>query len=234
MKVAFLEDVPNVARAGEIKEVADGYGRNFLIPRKLAVLANSQASSIIEAQLKKKALLQAQTEEEMSKLADQLEGKEVTLKAKAGAKDRLYGSITSADIAAELEKGTGLVIDKRKIELTEPIRQVGSYEVAIRLTKDIMPKIKLTVVEEEKEDKAEKKEKEEKKKEDKAEKKEVKGKKKEDKAEKKEVKGKKKEGRVEKKEKEEKKKEGRTEKKEVKEKKKGGRVKKKEKEEEAR
>ncbi|GAI08205.1 unnamed protein product, partial [marine sediment metagenome] len=76
-------------------------------------------------------------------------GIEVTLKARAGAKDRLYGSITSADIAAELEATTGLVVDKRKMELAEAIRQLGSYEVTIRLTKDIVPKIKVTVIEKE-------------------------------------------------------------------------------------
>jgi hypothetical protein len=82
-------------------------------------------------------------------LARQLEGKEVILKAKAGAKDRLYGSITSADIVSELSNTTGLVVDKRKIELEEPIRQLGSYEVAIRLAKDIVPKIRVSVTEEE-------------------------------------------------------------------------------------
>jgi large subunit ribosomal protein L9 len=163
MKVIFLEDVPNVAQAGDMKEVADGYGRNYLIPRKLALLAESQATTILEAQLKKKARLQAQTEAEMRALAQQLEGKEIILKARSGTKDRLYGSITSADIADELEKSTGLAVDKRKIELDEPIRQIGSHEIGIRLTKDIVPKIKLIVMveeeEKEKEKKAEKKEK---------------------------------------------------------------------------
>lgn len=159
MKVIFLEDVPNVAAAGEMKEVADGYGRNFLIPRKLAVVAGSQVINEIEARLKKKAQLQAQTEAEMRELADQLEGKEIILKARAGDKDRLYGSITNTDIAEELEKSAGLVVGKRKIELDEPIREVGSYEIAIRLTGDIIPKIKLTVMEEEKKGDKEKEEK---------------------------------------------------------------------------
>ena len=164
MKVVFLEDVPNVAETGEVKEVADGYGRNFLIPKKLAILADAKATHIVEAQLKKKARRQAETEAEMKELAEQLEGREIVLKARAGAKDQLYGSITNADIAEELEKSAGLVIDKRKIELDEPIREVGSYEIAIRLTADIIPKIKLTVTEEEekKEKKAEKVEKEKK------------------------------------------------------------------------
>ena len=149
MKVVFLQDVPNVARAGETKEVASGYGRNFLIPKKLALLANTPALSTIKTQLKTEAGSQVQTEARLAELAQQLEGKEITLKARAGAKDRLYGSITSADIAAELENSSGVVIDKRKIELADPIRQLGSYEVIIKLAKDIIPKIKVTVTEKE-------------------------------------------------------------------------------------
>jgi len=153
VKVIFLEDVTNVAKAGETREVADGYGRNFLIPRNLAVLAGSSASNMVEAQLKKQAKRQAETEAEMLELAVQLEGKEIILKARTGAKERLYGSITSTDIVAELSNSTGLVIDKRKVELAESIRQLGSYDVTIRLTKDVTPKIKLTVVGEEVEEK---------------------------------------------------------------------------------
>ncbi len=151
MKVIFLQDVPNVARAGEIKEVASGYGRNFLIPKKLALLANLPALSTIKTQLKTEASSEVQTEDRLAELAQELEGKEITLKARAGAKDHLYGSITSADIAAELESNSGVVIDKRKIELADPIRQLGSYEVAIKLAKDIIPKIKVTVTEKESE-----------------------------------------------------------------------------------
>ena len=149
MKVIFLQDVPNVARAGEIKEVASGYGRNFLIPRKLALLASSPAISLIEAQRKIDTRNQQQTEAELVEVANQLDGREVFLKARVGAKDRLYGSITNADIAAELESATGLVIDKKKIELAKPINQLGSYELTIRLAKDVIPKIKVTVTEEE-------------------------------------------------------------------------------------
>lgn len=147
MKVVFLENVPNMARAGETKEVADGYGRNFLIPRKLALLAGSKAMNMVKAQLEKKARSQAQTEAELLELAKYLDGREVVLEARAGVQDRLYGSITAADIAAQLESSAGVAIDKRKIELDESIRQVGSYEVAIRLAKDIVPKIKVTVSE---------------------------------------------------------------------------------------
>jgi len=149
MRVIFLEDVPNVARVGEIKEVANGYGRNFLIPKKLALLATSPATSRPEVQ--RKLTTQNQTEDELVKLANRLEGREVTLKARVGAKDRLYGSVTSADITAELQNIAGVAVDKRKVELAEPIRQLGSYEVAIRLAKDIVPRIKVTVTAEEKE-----------------------------------------------------------------------------------
>ncbi|MFC1927998.1 50S ribosomal protein L9 [Chloroflexota bacterium] len=147
MKVIFLQDVPPVARAGEIKEVADGYGRNFLIPRKLALLAGSQAMNTVGVQLKMRARSQAKTEAELLELSNNLNGREIFVAARTGAKDRLYGSITTADIAAELESTTGFTVDKRKIELDEPIRQVGSYDVAIRLAKDIVPKIKVTVTE---------------------------------------------------------------------------------------
>ena len=145
MKVIFLQDVPNVARAGEIKEVADGYGRNFLIPRKLASLARAEVINTVGAQLEVQSRGQTQTEAELIELANHLDGREVILQARIGAKDRLYGSITAVDIAAELENATGLAVDKGKIELDEPIRQLGSYEVAIRLDKDIVPKIRVTV-----------------------------------------------------------------------------------------
>ncbi len=155
MKVIFLQDVPNVAGAGEVKDVADGYGRNFLIPKNLAMLANSSAVNVLEAQSKARARVQAQTESELTELAQQLEGKEIILKARVGAKERLYGSITTADIAEGINSAEGLVVDKRKIELAESIRKLGSYEVAIRLAKDIVPKIKVTVAVEVAEEKVE-------------------------------------------------------------------------------
>lgn len=148
MKVVFVEDVPDVAEAGEIKEVADGYGRNYLIPKKLAVLADARATQIVETQKKRKARREAETEAEMQELAKQLEGLDIVITAKAGSKERLYGSITNADIADELNKSAGLVVDKRKIELETPIHEIGNYEIAIRLTKDIIPRLKLSVIEE--------------------------------------------------------------------------------------
>jgi len=147
MKVVFLRDVPSVARAGEIKEVADGYGRNFLIPQKLAMLATSGAMNTLEAQIRAEARSEAQTEDELRELANHLDGREVIVAARIGTNERLYGSITTADIATEIESATGLAVDRRRIELEEPIRQLGSYEIEIRLAKDIVPKIRVTVAE---------------------------------------------------------------------------------------
>lgn len=147
MKVIFLEDVPKVAKAGETKEVSDGYARNFLLRRKLALPASAGALKTIEEQIKRQSRIQAQSEAELRALAEQLDGKEITIEARAGSQERLYGSITNADIAAELERALKIVVDKKKIELGEPIHQIGSHEVVIRLGKDIVPKIKVTVSE---------------------------------------------------------------------------------------
>ncbi len=146
MKVVFLQDVPNVAKAGETKEVADGYGRNFLIPQKLAVLPNPAAMNTLERQRR----TEAKTETELVALAHQLEDKEVALEVQTGGKGKLFGSITAADIATELQNITGIAIDKRKIELAKPIRQLGSYQVAVKLAKDITAKVTVTVTEKEK------------------------------------------------------------------------------------
>ncbi len=147
MKVIFLEDVPKIAKAGEVRDVSDGYGRNFLIPQKLAMAASPGAMKAVKAELDIRMRGEARTEAELLELAKELDGKEVALTARTGGKERLYGSITSADIAAELERITKVSFDKRKIELAEPIRHIGSYEVVVRLGKDIAPKIKVTVTE---------------------------------------------------------------------------------------
>lgn len=149
MKVIFLEDVVKVARAGQTKDVADGYARNYLFPRKLAVLANSQAAASVEAHLKKVAKQRALEEAEMAEVAKKIAGLEITLRAKVGEKDRLYGSITGADIAAALSKAAGCEIDKRKIDLAEPIKQVGTCDVTVRFTHDITAVIKVNVISEE-------------------------------------------------------------------------------------
>ena len=148
MKVVFVQDVPNVAKAGEVKEVSDGYGRNFLIPRKLAVLASSSALKRAEAQREVEARQIVRSEARIEAVAERLEGLSVTLKARAGAQGRLYGSVTAADIAEEIQKLTGQEVDRRRIELEEPIRHLGNYEVTIRLSGGVSPKIRIVVEEE--------------------------------------------------------------------------------------
>jgi len=129
--------------------VADGYGRNFLLPRKFALLATPSALKAAEAQLQREKERQLHFAAELSQLAQQLEGFPITFKAKVVEGERLYGSIREAHIAEELSQLTGFDIDKGKIELEEPIRHLGNYEVTIRLSKDLAPKIKVEVAKEE-------------------------------------------------------------------------------------
>lgn len=149
MKVIFIEDVPNVGRAGEIKTVADGYGRNFLIPKKLAAMASESAISNAKAQTEKRIKERAKTESELRQLGAQIDGKEVVVTAKTGGKEKLYGSVTGEDIAIALMESFDVVVDKRKIEIPESIRQVGTYDVTIHLGTDIDPTIKVTVKQQE-------------------------------------------------------------------------------------
>jgi large subunit ribosomal protein L9 len=149
MKIVLLKDVANVGRAGEVKEVADGYGRNFLLPKKLALLATPSALKVAEAQLQKEKEKEQRFAAEVTKLAQQLEGLLITFKEKASSEDHLYGSVRDSDIARELSQLTGLDIAKEKIELEEPIRQLGEYEVTVRFSQDLAPKIKVVVTREE-------------------------------------------------------------------------------------
>jgi large subunit ribosomal protein L9 len=149
MKVIFLQDVPRVAYAGDIKEVADGYARNYLIPKQLAAVAKPGAINMVAAR-------QAKMATEFSELANKIDGVEITLKARVGANDRLFGAITAADIAAELNGAAEVEIDKRKIVLDRPIHELGDYDIAIRLAKDLVPRIKVTVSKEEAEEEAKK------------------------------------------------------------------------------
>ena len=147
MKVIFLKDVPK-GKKGEIKEVADGYARNFLLPKGLALLATPSATKAAEALSEEKAERQARQREELSKIAQGLEGKELHFKAKAGVKGRLHGAITSADIAGEFSRLTGFEIDKKRVELEEPLRHLGSYDVGINLGSGSEAKIKVIIEEE--------------------------------------------------------------------------------------
>lgn len=146
MKVIFLTDVPRVARVGQTKEVANGYARNYLFPRKMAVLATSSTAAALESHLKKLVKQRELEEAEMTELANKIKGTEITLKAKVGEKDKLYGSITAADIAEELNKTAGHEIDRKKIDLAEPIRHIGVFDVTVRFSHEITAGIVVTVM----------------------------------------------------------------------------------------
>lgn len=148
MKVVLLQNVAGLGEAGEVKEVADGYGRNFLLPKGLAEFASPSLLKRAEEQRHAEERRQLTANAEMTDIAQTLEGLAVTIRAKIGAQDRLYGAITSGDIAEEVQRLTGQDIDKRKIELDEPIHQLGEYEVSVRLTSDLVPKLKVIVAEE--------------------------------------------------------------------------------------
>jgi len=151
MKVVFLKDVPGSGTKGEIKEVADGYAINYLVRRQFALPATEQTISQLKARKKAEEKKKARIEAGLASQANELNGKVVTLAAKVGSRGKLYGSITSADIAAELNKAHGIELDKRKIELSEPLHEVGTFEVIVKLARSHMPKIVVKVVPQEEE-----------------------------------------------------------------------------------
>jgi large subunit ribosomal protein L9 len=149
MKILLTQDVEDLGEAGQIKKVPDGYARNFLIPKGLAVLATEGAMKRASLQRKAKDKLQRQAEEEAASLAEILWQLTLTFKAKAGEKDRLYGSITSTDIVEAIERQTGRAFDKRKVQLKGAIRELGVHRVPIKLMTDVMPEITVVVEREE-------------------------------------------------------------------------------------
>ena len=146
MKVVLLQNVAGLGTVGEVKEVAQGYGRNFLLPKGLAERATADLMKRAEEMRRAEERRQLLADAEMAVYAETFEGLEVTIKAKAGAQDRLYGAITNADIAEEVQRITGQDMDKRKIELDEPIHKLGEYDVVVRLSKELTPRLKVIVV----------------------------------------------------------------------------------------
>jgi large subunit ribosomal protein L9 len=151
MEVLLLKDVDGLGEAGEVRRVADGYGRNFLIPRGLAVMATTGA--IKQAQQAHEVELRRENKElqEAQSLAQALDGLSVAFQARAGETDRLYGSITKANIAEALEAMLGQEVDRRKIELDESIKDLGTHAVTIRLAPGAEAKITVVVEREEEE-----------------------------------------------------------------------------------
>ena len=144
MKVILLQDVKGVGKKDEVVNASDGYARNFLFPKKLAVEATPGAMKGIEKMRKAEADREAERRAQASAVAEKLRGKAINMTAKTGAQGRLYGSITSAEVAAELEKQHGQKIDKRDIKC-ENIRAVGDVEIEVRVYKDINAKMTVHV-----------------------------------------------------------------------------------------
>lgn len=145
MKVILKQDVPNLGARGDVREVADGYARNYLIPRGMAVKATAGALKDFEHRQEVQARKHERMKKRSEALARRLTAHTVTFEVKTGETGQLYGSITNADIAEALEEQVGVAIDKRDIPLSEPIRQVGEHFVPVRLMEDVEPQVRVVV-----------------------------------------------------------------------------------------
>lgn len=145
MEVILKEDIANLGNRGDVVKVADGYGRNFLLPRKLALQANETNKAVIE-QMKASAARRAATEKaQAEQQVAKLEPVALSFTRKAGNEGHLFGSVTSADIAAALAS-QGFEIDRRKIQLSEPLKSVGEFVVPIRLYREVTARVKVKVL----------------------------------------------------------------------------------------
>src|SRR5271169_2458324 len=145
MEVILKEDVANVGFRGEVVKVADGYGRNYLLPRKLAMQATEANKAVIE-QMKASAARRSATEKMQAEaLVAKLEPLTLAFTRKAGAEGHLFGSVTSSDIAAELA-AQGFEIDRRKIQLGDPLKSLGDFKVAIRLHREVTARVTVKVL----------------------------------------------------------------------------------------
>ena len=144
MEVILKEDVKKLGHRGDVVKVADGYGRNYLLPGKLAIEATLANKAVIE-QMKNSAVRKSAKEKvESESLATQLSVVELSFERKVGDNDHLFGSVTSGDIAQQLEE-KGFTIDKRKISLEEPLKTVGEFHVPVKLHRDVTAHVKVTV-----------------------------------------------------------------------------------------
>ena len=145
MRVVFLDDVEGVARAGEIKNVADGYARNFLLPRKIAAAATTQTLQQAEARAKAIAKEQEAVDAAARLIADELAAAAIVIPARAGEEGRLFGSVTANDIAEQLTSRTGKEVAHRQVLLDTPIKELGSYQVPVTLTRNVRAEVTVQV-----------------------------------------------------------------------------------------
>ena len=144
MKVLLIKDVYKLGRAGDVKKVADGYGRNFLLAQKLAVLATGGAMKQIEKIRGKAEVQRIQLNEGLKDVAAHINGITLTFSAKAGETGKLYGSITTQDVAAAIQEQTKHEVKRQHIDM-QPIRDLGEHKAHVRLTMDLVPEIKIIV-----------------------------------------------------------------------------------------
>ena len=147
MEVILRADVDKLGRRGEVVKVAEGYGRNFLLPRGLAMAVNEANKAMIAKERKAHELRMAKEKAEFQAVADRINGIRFVAPRKVGENDILYGSVTSGDIADFL-KGKGVEIDKRKVQLEEPIKKLGEHEVQVKLHPEVAAKLKVLVTKE--------------------------------------------------------------------------------------
>lgn len=145
MKVIFLQDVKGQGKQGEIKDVSDGYARNFLIPKGLAVEATKTRLKEIQEQQEKQRKTQEREKAEAVKIQQKLSGQSVTIKARTGGGDKLFGAVTAKEIAETIEKQFKVSVDRKKVELAEPIKHVGEYTVKLKIYPSVQAEIKVIV-----------------------------------------------------------------------------------------
>ena len=146
MKVVLRDDVENIGRKGDQIEVTDGFARNFLVPRGLAMKATKGVVQQAEAMRRNREARDARDREAAQALADQLTGKRIELRARAGEGGRLFGSVTSADVADAVRAQTGVEVDRRKTQLAEPLKELGVVEVPVKLHADVEVSLTVDVV----------------------------------------------------------------------------------------
>jgi large subunit ribosomal protein L9 len=144
MKVLLLKDVYKLGRAGDIKKVADGYGRNFLLPQKMAVLATPGALKQIEKIRSQAEIRRTEQNSELKGLSNQINGLTLVFSAKAGETGKLYGSITTQDVATAIQEKTRFEVKKQQIDM-QPIRNLGEFTAHVRLTMDLVPEVKVII-----------------------------------------------------------------------------------------
>ncbi|MCC6272881.1 MAG: 50S ribosomal protein L9 [Deltaproteobacteria bacterium] len=149
MQVILREDIPTLGKAGEVVKVRDGYGRNYLLPRKKAVLADAKNLKAVEAQKKQIEAQRSKDRQKADEAAAKLASLELTIAREVGSNDRLFGSVTKVEISAALRE-KGVQIDKHLIEIEAPIKTIGTYEVGVKLHPEVRTAFKLWVVRQEK------------------------------------------------------------------------------------